>query len=116
MRPTRRQGDWALGLAASAPGWASWEKRMVANSNSVFVNDKPPGSTFSLPLLGPSGPAAEERIGPPASFERRPFQVYGPRTLDTIPQPQALPQDVREAMRVVARVYPFRVNSYVIEE
>jgi KamA family protein len=81
-----------------------------------FVNDKHPGSTFSLPLLEPSTAGAEGPIGPSPLSERRPFQTYGPRTLDAIPQLRSLPQDFREAMRVVARVFPFRVNSYVVEE
>lgn len=42
--------------------------------------------------------------------------VYGPRDLDTIPQLRALPSCEREAMKVVARVLPFRVNKYVVDE
>lgn len=43
------------------------------------------------------------------------FQVYSGRHLDLIPQLQRLPREFRHAMGVVARVLPFRVNRFVID-
>lgn len=45
-----------------------------------------------------------------------PFQVYTERQLDRIAPIQALSEELRFAMRVVANVLPFRVNQYVIDE
>ena len=45
-----------------------------------------------------------------------PFQVYIERQLDRIQPIQALSEEQRFAMRVVANVLPFRVNQYVIDE
>ena len=45
-----------------------------------------------------------------------PFQVYTERQLDRIKPIQTLPEEQRFAMRVVAKVLPFRVNQYVIDE
>jgi KamA family protein len=50
-----------------------------------------------------------------SGFEYR-FQVYTERHFDKIAQLQALPEEQRFAMRVVANVLPFRVNQYVIDE
>ena len=44
------------------------------------------------------------------------FKVYTERHLDRIPQLQLLTADQRFAIRVVARVLPFRVNQYVLDE
>ncbi|HHJ14330.1 MAG TPA: lysine 2,3-aminomutase [Gammaproteobacteria bacterium] len=44
------------------------------------------------------------------------FQVYTERQFDQIEALQRLPDATRFAMRVVARVLPFRVNRYVIDE
>ncbi len=44
------------------------------------------------------------------------FKVYTERHLDRIPQLQLLTAEQRFAMRVVARVLPFRVNQYVLDE
>ncbi len=51
------------------------------------------------------------------SSSRQPVHVrfFTARQLDQIPQIIKLPQDMRFAMQVVARVLPFRVNQYVIE-
>lgn len=43
------------------------------------------------------------------------FQVYTQHQIDQIPQVRALDADRRLAMRTVAKVLPFRVNRYVIE-
>ena len=44
------------------------------------------------------------------------FQVYTERQFDQIEALQRLSADARFAMRVVAKVLPFRVNRYVIDE
>lgn len=44
------------------------------------------------------------------------FQVYTERQFDQIEALQRLPADTRFAMHVVAKVLPFRVNRYVIDE
>ncbi|MEZ6038521.1 MAG: lysine 2,3-aminomutase [Planctomycetota bacterium] len=46
----------------------------------------------------------------------RAFQVYTHRDLEKIPQLAAFDPDHLLAMRAVAQVLPFRVNSYVIDE
>jgi len=48
--------------------------------------------------------------------ETQHFKVYTERHLDQIAQIQRLPEEQRFAMHVVAKVLPFRVNQYVIDE
>jgi len=52
-----------------------------------------------------------------SATNRQPLYVrfFTARQLDQIPQIIKLPPDIRFAMQVVARVLPFRVNQYVIE-
>jgi L-lysine 2,3-aminomutase len=51
----------------------------------------------------------------PADPWQRKFKVHGERTLERIPQVAGLSEERRFAMRVVAQVLPFRVNTYVLE-
>ncbi len=44
------------------------------------------------------------------------FRHFTPKDLDTIPQVKRLSSDQRFAMKVVAQVLPFKVNSYVLNE
>ena len=44
------------------------------------------------------------------------YRVYTERQLDTIPQIARMSTTQRKAMHVVAKVLPFRVNQYVIDE
>jgi KamA family protein len=46
----------------------------------------------------------------------RAFRVYTQRDLTRIPQLAAVPEFEQRAMAAVARVFPFRVNSYVVDE
>jgi KamA family protein len=46
----------------------------------------------------------------------RKMKFYGWRDLDSIPQIQNLSSDQKFATKVVSRVFPFRVNNYVIDE
>ncbi|TVP89573.1 MAG: lysine 2,3-aminomutase [Thioalkalivibrio sp.] len=50
------------------------------------------------------------------SIEPRSFKVFNERSLDRIDALSKLPGEMREEMRVVASVLPFRVNQYVIDE
>lgn len=53
---------------------------------------------------------------PDGSLQRAKFRVYTARDFESIPQLQGLPPDVREQIRAVSRVLPFRVNNYVLDE
>jgi KamA family protein len=44
------------------------------------------------------------------------FKVFTRADIDQIPQLAGLPEDVRQSMKAVAAVLPFRVNNYVIDE
>ena len=44
------------------------------------------------------------------------MRVYTRRDLDRIPQLAALPDCERRAMTAVATVFPFRVNTYVVDQ
>jgi KamA family protein len=44
------------------------------------------------------------------------FTPYNSRTIEKAPQWARIPEDLREATRVVSQVLPFRTNSYVLEE
>lgn len=44
------------------------------------------------------------------------FRAYGPRHINEIAQRYGLPDDVREAVRLISMVLPFRVNEYVLSE
>ncbi len=48
-------------------------------------------------------------------IQARKFQAYGPHDMDRIPQMAGLDEDTRIAMKAVAAVFPFRVNSYVLD-
>ncbi|MFO8151858.1 KamA family radical SAM protein [Thioalkalivibrio sp.] len=50
------------------------------------------------------------------SIEARRFTVFTERGLDRIDALSNVPEEMREEMRVVASVLPFRVNQYVIED
>ncbi|PRY39437.1 KamA family radical SAM protein [Umezawaea tangerina] len=51
----------------------------------------------------------------PNALEGTRFHAYGPRHLDAIADRYGLPPDVRESMRRVSLVLPFRVNDYVLD-
>ena len=58
-----------------------------------------------------------------AAFARKPelvpsskFKVYTEKHLDQISQLDALPRRLRHEVRVVARILPFRVNQYVLDQ
>ncbi|OLZ62605.1 lysine 2,3-aminomutase [Streptomyces sp. IMTB 2501] len=44
------------------------------------------------------------------------FTPYNVKTIQKAPQWARIPEDLREATRVVSQVLPFRTNSYVLEE
>jgi L-lysine 2,3-aminomutase len=44
------------------------------------------------------------------------FKVFERRQIDAIPRLAELPARERDMMKIVSRVFPFRVNSYVVEE
>src|SRR5687767_8365826 len=44
------------------------------------------------------------------------FRAYGPRHIDGIAERFGLPAEVRETIRAIARVLPFRVNEYVLTD
>lgn len=46
----------------------------------------------------------------------RRMRFYSRRDIDTLPQLRVLSEEERFAMDVVAHVYPFRANNYVVEE
>ncbi|MBT2546211.1 lysine 2,3-aminomutase [Streptomyces sp. ISL-44] len=48
------------------------------------------------------------------SVETARFRAYGPRQLDEIADRHGLPADIRETVRLVSMVLPFRVNEYVL--
>lgn len=49
-------------------------------------------------------------------FESLKYKVFTHRQIDQIEQLQALPEELRFAMKVVSQILPFRVNNYVIDE
>ncbi|MCL7488623.1 MAG: lysine 2,3-aminomutase [Desulfobulbaceae bacterium] len=44
------------------------------------------------------------------------LKIFTARQLEQIPQVRRLPETTRRAIRIVARVLPFRVNRYVVDE
>jgi KamA family protein len=52
----------------------------------------------------------------PTAESPRPFRVYTRRDIDKIPNLQWLPRRLRQSMKAVSAVLPFRVNDYVIED
>ena len=59
---------------------------------------------------------ASQRAISMAKLEPQRFQVYTERQLDKIDAIRSLSAEQRFSMRVVAKVLPFRVNQYVIDE
>ena len=56
------------------------------------------------------------QLQPAEAYVPPKFNVYQHRQIDKIEQLHQLPEHLRFDMRVVANVFPFRVNNYVIEE
>ncbi|WUS98107.1 lysine 2,3-aminomutase [Streptomyces sp. NBC_00708] len=50
------------------------------------------------------------------SAEAARFRAYGPRQLDEIADRHGLPAGIRETVRLVSMVLPFRVNEYVLSQ
>ncbi|THB66423.1 MAG: lysine 2,3-aminomutase [Gammaproteobacteria bacterium] len=50
------------------------------------------------------------------SFCDRKFRVFTERNIDEITQLKHIPEDELQSMKIVAMVFPFRVNNYVIDE
>ena len=50
------------------------------------------------------------------NLPRRSLQFYSIRDIESLPQLSGLPAEDRFAMRVVAHVFPFRTNNYLVEE
>ncbi|SCY60976.1 KamA family radical SAM protein [Desulfoluna spongiiphila] len=44
------------------------------------------------------------------------YKAFTTRNIDTIPQFEALPSEIHDAIQIVSRVMPFRANNYVIDE
>jgi KamA family protein len=44
------------------------------------------------------------------------FRAYGPRHIDGIAERYGLPAEIRETIRAIAQVLPFRVNEYVLSD
>ncbi|VFQ46230.1 KamA family radical SAM protein [Desulfoluna butyratoxydans] len=44
------------------------------------------------------------------------YKAFTTRNIDTIPQFEALPSEIHDAIQVVSRVMPFRANNYVTDE
>jgi len=44
------------------------------------------------------------------------YKAFTTRNIDTIPQFEALPSQIHDAIQIVSRVMPFRANNYVIDE
>ncbi|MGW1507194.1 KamA family radical SAM protein [Streptomyces mirabilis] len=51
-----------------------------------------------------------------SSFETVRFRAHGPRQIDEIAKRYSLSADLRETIRVVSEVLPFRVNEYVLSQ
>ncbi len=49
-------------------------------------------------------------------IRERNLKFYGLRDIDRLPQLKSLPPSLRERMKVVAHVLPFRANNYIVEE
>ena len=56
------------------------------------------------------------QIQPAETFVPPRFTVYQHRQIDKIEALHQLPEHMRFEMKVVASVFPFRVNNFVIEE
>ncbi|MFE2481138.1 KamA family radical SAM protein [Streptomyces sp. NPDC059389] len=52
----------------------------------------------------------------PSFIEGARYRAHGPRQLDEIAERYGLPADIRETVRLVSQVLPFRVNEYVLSE
>src|SRR3954464_5614191 len=61
-----------------------------------------------MPKRG-SGSAPAERLP-------MPLNTYVAQDLDRIPQLQKLSAEVRDQIRIVAKVLPFKTNNYVVDE
>ena len=67
-------------------------------------------------MPGTSLSARREFMSEAFAAEATKLKIYTERQFEQIEQLQCLPEEQRLAMRVVAKVLPFRVNQYVIEE
>ncbi|MZE75704.1 KamA family radical SAM protein [Streptomyces xinghaiensis] len=52
----------------------------------------------------------------PTLLETERFRAHGPRHIDEIADRYGMSDDIREAVKIVSQVLPFRVNDYVLEQ
>ena len=69
-----------------------------------------------MPMRSISSSQRRPLISDIEAFSEQRFQVYTERQWDKIEQIQRLPEETRQEMRAVAKVLPFRVNQYVMEQ
>jgi len=50
------------------------------------------------------------------NIEPKKLRYYGAKDIDLLPQLKKLSEGVHKGMKGVAKVLPFRVNNYVVEE
>ncbi len=67
---------------------------------------------MTTPLITGPGPLTAGTVRPPGG-ER--FRAFGPRHIDEIAERYGLDSEIRETVRRISLVLPFRVNSYVLE-
>lgn len=69
------------------------------------------------PLPPPLRPAAVPPGPPPSRLQHRPrVRYYSRANFERIPQVARLSPEVRQAIRVVSAVLPFKVNGYVVDQ
>ncbi len=61
--------------------------------------------------MSPLAPAAA-----PIALEAARFRAYGPRHIDEIAQRYGMSGDMRDTVRLISEVLPFRVNEYVLDQ
>jgi len=51
-----------------------------------------------------------------ANIQPKNYKAFTTRNIESIPQFEALPTEIHDAIQIVSRVMPFRANNYVIDE
>lgn len=78
-------------------------------------NTFPSSNRVTLTPVAHGGPSiARDEHGKEATAER--YKALHRGNIDRTPEWQSLPNDLREAVRVVSTVLPFRTNAYVLRE
>ena len=78
---------------------------------NIPTSENPVPTEAGTPKAGNGGPNGQNLI----SLEPPRYKPIVVQHIDSVPELQSLPEDIRFSMKVVGHVLPFRTNRYMVE-